>query len=156
MKRVRWTLPRTAFFRKLLLPGWGNLRWPLQNNRVCITLSPWQLYSESRYLWGSNLKTVVGGRRLSFNREKCVSSKAFYSTLQQSCLFSSYPAWCWKCSPKLMICSKENFTKLPKNCKILTELVVRGQGEGSGFLILLGSLTCHEMVLVILTVNLCS
>lgn len=84
--------------------------------------------------WGSNLKTVVGGRRLSFNREKHVPLKAFYPPLQQSWLASSYPAWCWNYARKWTICSKENITKLTKNCKILTELVGRRQGEGSGFL----------------------
>lgn len=37
-------------------------------------------------------------------------------------------------SPKWMTCSKDNVTKLPKNCKILTELLGRRQEEVSGFL----------------------
>lgn len=79
--------------------------------------------TNSRYLCGSYLKTVVGGRKFAFNMEKCIPLKAFYSPLWQSRQVSSYPVWCWNCSPKEIICSKENVTatshKTGKNFKFL-------------------------------------
>ena len=128
-----------------------------RNNTVCISLLPQQLCIEakmnlkgwevnngdethwritaSRYLHGSYPKTVVGRKKFSFNIEKCIPLNASYSPLWQSHLVSSYPAWCWNCSPKEIICSKENVTttslKTGKNVKFLQNWLGRGQREVS-------------------------